>query len=344
MGPNLMLPLYILEFMTEHTDETNALLPTEIVKGMKKRYGNEIVSKTETVVENIEKLNLFFKSRYDGVKIIEAVNGIGNGRYKRNLRYFLSARKFDFSEILFLHKLLLNSNAISQDAIQDMCSKLSDFLSYEQRKLLKQNIVTDGSMKTRNKAVFINLENILKSIELKENIEFTYNEYNLEKKLVPRVRKYPYIVSPYDITCSYGSYFLTGYHIPTKEVRTYRLDKITQLRSNLEFDYYMEKGFDIKKHLENAVFMHADSHKIHVRLRCEMRILDDVIERFDNCRLDKDLTSENHFFATIPDTTMLGMKYWALEFSSACEVLEPEELRLEVRNTLARALAWYDEK
>lgn len=341
MGPNLMLPLYILEFMTEHTDETNSLLPSEIVRGMKQKYGDEIISKTETVVENIEKINLFFKSRCDGINIIESVRGIEKGRYKDNSRYFLSVRKFDFSEVLFLHKLLLNSNAISQDAIQDMCSKLSGYLSYEQRKLLKQNIVTDGSMKTRNKAVFINLEMILKSIDAKGNIEFIYNEYNLEKKLVPRVRKYPYIVSPYDVTCSYGSYFLTGYHIPTKEVRTYRLDKITNLKSSTEFDYYMEKDFDIAKYLGNAVFMHADSNKIHVRLRCEMGILDDVIERFENCRLEKDQNSENHFFATIPDTTALGMKYWILEFSSACEVLEPKELRMEVRDTLARALSWY---
>jgi hypothetical protein len=58
----------------------------------------------------------------------------------------------------------------------------------------------------------------------------------------------------------------------------------------------------------------------------------------------EDKKSPKHFLAVIPNTTYLGIKYWILEFSSACEVLEPKELREDIKNTLERALSWYVDK
>lgn len=186
------------------------------------------------------------------------------------------------------------------------------------------------------------METIQQAIAAKENIEFKYCEYNLKKQLVPRQRKYKYIVSPYGAVCSNGSYYLIGYHLPTKSIRPYRIDKIIDAKINNDTDYYFDKNFDLKRYVKNSVFMHTDENKILVKLRCKKDILDDVIERFENCRLFQDETSQEHFIAMIPDTTKQGMLYWSLQFSSSCELLEPADLREKVRDTLAKALEWYE--
>lgn len=341
MSIKKMIPFYIIKILEELTDDEHALLPTEIMGHVNDVYGDNTIAKTETVIENIENINSFYSSNFDDTDIIQ-VKCNENSRYKNNKRYFLAQRKFEFAEIIFLHNLLLNSNALPKNEIIDICSKLTSFLSKSQQKIMKNRIITDGSTKTQNRHVYINLEIIQQSIINQQNIEFIYNEYNMKKQLVSRERPYPYIVSPYGVICSYGSYFLIGHHLPTDMKRTYRIDKITNIKNNSDYKYRSDKNFDLSSYIKNSVFMHTDEKKIDVRLRCEKSILDAVIERFENCRLSEDKVSSKHFLVTIPDTTYVGMKYWILEFISTCEVLEPKELREDIRNTLEKALNRYN--
>jgi predicted DNA-binding transcriptional regulator YafY len=177
---------------------------------------------------------------------------------------------------------------------------------------------------------------------LRTNISFSYCEYNMNKELIRKERAYPYLVSPYGVICSYGRYFLVGYHIPSNSKRIYRIDKIMDVEEDGTQSYHTDTDLDLGKYMENSVFMHISDSKITVRFRCRNDILDDVIERFENCRLLPDERDANHFLATIPDTTHMGMKLWALEFSSSCEVLSPESLREDVYKTLAAACSRYD--
>lgn len=340
MPSKKMIPFFIINLLEELTDDDHALLPTEIMEHINQIHGEGTIGKTETVVENIENINSFYASSFDGIDIIQ-YKCDNNSRYKSNKRYFLAQRKFDFAEIIFLNNLLLNSNALPKNEILDICSKLTSFLSRSQKGIIKEKIMTDGSTKTPNRNVYINLEIIQQSITSKQNIEFKYNEYNLKKQLVSRERPYPYIVSPYGVICSYGSYFLIGYHLPTNMKRTYRIDKITNIKNNSDYSYHSDKSLDLGSYVKNSVFMHTDEKKIDVKLRCEMSILDDVIERFENCRLTEDKSNPRYFFVLIPETTYLGMKYWILEFTSACEVLEPKDLREDIKRTLLKALNWY---
>jgi predicted DNA-binding transcriptional regulator YafY len=340
-----MIPLYIIDILEKETDENNALLPTEIKTRINELYGADTVRKTDTIVESIQAINLFYEGNNGGVPLIacQEPDKVKKGPYPKNKRYYLANRKLEFSEVLFLKSLLINSKAFSPKTNAYICQRLVSLLSKNQRQSIENETLSDGTSKTPNVSIYINFEKIQEAISDKKNIEFTYNEYNLNKELVPRVRDYKYIVSPYGVVNSYGDYFLIGNHY-INGIRTYRVDKITNIRiveDGSDHCNYIQKSIDLKNYVENSVFMHADQKKIDVDLHCEMRILDDVIERFSNSRLHPDPKSTQYFYATIPGTTKLGMLYWILEFSSACEVLKPEELREEVRKTLAKALSRY---
>lgn len=338
-----MIPFYVLNILEELSDENHALLPTEIVNFVNQKYGQGTIVKTETVIENIYNINKFYANIYDGVDVVQ-IKYYDCDKYNKNKRYFISERKFEFGQIVFLNNTVLNSNALPQKETIDLCLKLKSFLSKYQRNIISNEIITDGSIKTSNRTVYINLEIIKQAIEDKKNIIFTYNEYNLNKKLVPRKRKYPYIISPYGIICSHGSYFLIGFNIANNDKRIYRIDKITDININTEYEYVKNEKFDLAKYVNNSVFMHVSEEKIDVKLRCKSIILDQVIERFADCRLEEDKDNSENFIATILNTTYIGMKYWILEFTTACEVIEPIKLREEIKETLRQALNLYEGK
>ena len=336
-----MLPFYILQVLEEESDEENPLLPSEIQSKINKKFSGKLVSKVDTIIENIHAINEFFYDRFDGVDVIQSQILEKAEKYKNNTRYYLAERRLDFSEVVYLTELILNSKTIEPQHAQHTCNKLLGFLSKYQRQAIKGTVLQDGSMKTPNKEIYQNFEKIQQAIAARQNIEFIYCEYNLKKQLVPRRRNYRYIVSPYGAVCSGGCYYLVGYHLPTGEVRIYRMDKIKDVTVS-DTGYFMDKNFNLEHYVRNSVFMHTDEKKIRVRLRCGMDILDDVIERFGNCILHPDENSERHFIAEIPDTTRQGMLYWVLQFSSSCELLEPADLREEVRATLKQALQLYE--
>ena len=340
-----LIPLYILDLLEEETDENNALLPSEIIEKINKRHGEGSITKVETLLENIEAVNNYYRGRLDGVDIIQYLTD-NEARYRNNKRYYLAMRRLDAAEIKLLIDIVQNTKTLGKKERLDMRTKLMSFLSFHQRNYEKAVILYDGSSKSPNRSVYINLDEIQKAIHAKQNIEFTYSRYDLQKKLVPQKRPEPYIVSPYGVMYSHGGYFLIGGHI-SKGLRTYRLDRITEIhlvgKNNPEYGTYVKCPVDLKSYVENAPFMYAEQNKIDVVMKCKMHILDSVIDRFENCSLHACPEDEGYFIAHITNTTKKGMKLWALQFATECELLDPPELRSEVKESLSDALKRYSE-
>jgi len=331
---------FILESLQKNGQPMRA---TQILEDINKRYGeNTIAAKTDTIVSHISKFNNFLSNTLNTEPIIGITCG-ESGRYNNNRHYYLVDNNgLDETEINILIGLLYDARSLSKKVVYELINKLKDMQNICQ---VKEQNISDGSSYSTNQQGYINYERIKKAIENQYNIKFDYYEYNLNKQLVKRTRNYEYIVSPLLIHFSRGQFFLIGYHIPTEKIRTYRLDKIKEVNAEKDESlgkYRKDKLGEAEKLLLNSAFMHVDSQRVNVELRCEYSILDDVIERFENCNLRKDLDSDRHFIAMIPNASVQGMKYWILEFSSACEVLSPKQLRDDIKNILKRAVNWYE--
>ena len=331
---------FILEALRHESSPDNPIRATEIMNYINNRCGTKF-GRTETIVNQIEEFNDFL---YDDSPIEICYSNPNSDSYKNN-KYYCIAQKgdeLDYSDILILKDQLLYSHGLSIEQIQLISKKLDSYISYQQRKKYNAHLISDGSSYSINQEAYLNREWVQMAIDEKYNIKFDYCEYNLQKKLVPKVRSYEYIVSPYKVLYSNGRFYLIGLHLQSNEKRIYRLDKIKNVNKGSMKklgDYYPTTQEDINDYIKNSAFMYADDKRINVKMRCEYRILDDVIERFEDCRLFKE--DEKHFLATILDTTQSGMKIWALQFSQACEVLEPAELREEIKKSLQRTLRWY---
>ena len=80
---------------------------------------------------------------------------------------------------------------------------------------------------------------------------------------------------------------------------------------------------------------------IRAVLRCEEDLLSDVLDRFGMETQLRD-NGDGTFDATV-FTGAAGLKFWAIQYVTACQILEPNWLRQEICDTLMRGWKDYQE-
>lgn len=337
MASRKLIPFYILKVLRNKTDENHPMRAKEIQDHVNMMAQNTVIRKTETVSENIEMINQFFYRELGENDLIEETTGF-SGRYKGNKHYYYSERVLSEDEVHFLHRMVMGQTSLDQKAAEEIKNKLATVLSEKQRERLKYRIVSDSSFCTTNRNIYMNLDVINKAVLNKLNIKYEYLEYNLKKELVPRKRQYDYVVSPYGVVVSRGKYYLFARHLATRQIRTYRIDRMQSVEILPETPYSKPKDFDIGRHGLQAINMHSSGEISNVELHCENAILSNVIEEFSQCKLKEDEKDSTRFFAVIPSVDLQGMRVWLRNYSHQVQVLKPEKLRKWLVKDLETAL------
>ena len=341
-----LIPFYIIKVL-EETDCENPLRARQIQDKVNRQAildgsvdpDETLIKKSDTVVDNINNINRYYENQ-EGKKLIEESEGVTSGAYKNNKHYYLALRPMEFEEVHFLHRLALGQKNLTQEQSLKLARNLENLLNSAQRKRLKYTVIHDGTKGTGNAAVYLNLDTIQACINKKSNIRFDYCAYNLRKELVKRKRDYDYIVSPHYMMVSSGKYYLVGYHLPTKMIRCYRIDRMMNVTEHTQFSYLEDKGSNREVRSAGAVNMFMSEECGNIKVRCKMEILDQVIEKFKNASLytDKDA---GYFNATLKSVSYDGTMLWLKAHCDQCEVVYPDEIRNRIKSQLCHALRQY---
>ena len=155
--------------------------------------------------------------------------------------------------------------------------------------------------------------------------------YGMDKRLHPR-REQPYRVSPYGLFFTNGNYYLLCRYQGKENISHYRVDRI-QSPVLLE-DQPIEPlppSLDLERYVRERVYPFPGEAALAV-LRCEANLVSDVLDRFGmetQLRDNKDGTFDATVF-----TGAAGLKFWALQYVTVCQVLEPDWLRREIGEAL----------
>lgn len=333
-------PLLVMELLKEHSDYDHPITINEIQSLLESVYG-DVVKKRDTIKVMMDEMREFYNPElYEEKEFWVRDKMEEDDAYSQKHAYYLERTDFDPGEIVALYYAVLESKVFSKEACVSICKKMERSMSKHIRETVSTGLQEDGKTKTTNKEVVLNIEKIHAAISQKNALSFQYLHYNLDKKLVAKQNAKPHEVIPIAITHSDGKNYLAAYHLHYKQITIYRIDKISGAKEVvISPSFYQEQEIP-KVDMSNMVYMHADK-LINVELRCEMRILDNIIDQFENCKILKDPTSEQYFIAKVHQVSDIGTRYWALQFSSACEVLKPVSLRMDVKKTLLTALSWY---
>ena len=315
LGSKKMLAMGILQILKDHTDSEHRLTQQEIIDLLDRNYG--MVCDRKSIKANILSL-------IDWGYEIENENG-----------WYLAERDFEDVELRMLIDSVLFSKSIPAHQAKILIEKIKGLGNIH----FESKVAHTGNIKelyhTDNKQAFINMDIVQEAIDKNKQIQFIYNTYGVDKKLHPR-REKPYVVSPYQIINNSKPFLICN----TKyfdNISTYRIDNMTEIqildeksRSIRELEG-LEYGFNLPKHMAEHAYMFTDK-VARVKLRVKKSMIGQVIDYFGT---DFTVREETEDEAVIQlRSSEQAMIFWAMQYGDFVEVLEPENVREKIKESI----------
>lgn len=313
--------LCILNILNKYSDPGHILSVSDIQEKMKAIY--DVNVDRRTIYRNVNALIEF---------------GYDISRYDENKEgYYLRERDFEPSELHMLCDAILTADCIPEKQGRTLMRKLQNLGSTYQTRCVNRLALMKTDRKTISPQIFYNIDLLDEAISTNMQIEFDYYTYDLDLKLKPR-RDKKYIANPYALYWSNGQYYLISNMDAHEGVTHYRLDRMRNLVVTSNSSKPAPKGFDVYEYAGKALFMFGGTAQAFT-IKCERRILNDVIDRFGERIIIQESDSET--FTAIVKATSGGMRLWAIHYLETCQVLSPEWLVDDVKNAIRRGMAKY---
>ena len=319
-----MLNFYILEILKEYSDGDHRLTQQEILRLLKAKY--DVECDRRSVKSNVEALEAF---GYD----IDMENG-----------YCLLERTFEDAELRMLIDSVLFSKNINQGVAQSLIKKLKAQGNCYFREKVPHIYNIPEMRYADNTQVLYNLDALNTAISEKKKVSFIYNAYGTDFKLHPK-REKPYIINPYQLVANNGWYYLVANYDKYDDISHYRIDKITKIEILKEKSKpvtmlkEMEKGFSLPKHMAEHIYMYS-GESVRIKLIVDQSIMNELVDWFGKeFRIMEKYDTTMKIHVKCNEESML---YWALQYGTCAEVLEPESLRSRIREVTKSMVEKYD--
>jgi predicted DNA-binding transcriptional regulator YafY len=312
-----MLNMLILEILEVYSDEDHPLTQQEILRLLRSEYGVEQCDR-RSVKANILSL---VDMGYD----ISMEEGEG---------YYLATRKLEDEELRWLIDAVLFSKSLPSSQAKSLIAKLESFGNkYFESKVSHVRTMMEIP-RTKNNMVLHNVHAVNDAIDQKKKITFRYNGYGTDFKLHDKGRDY--LVNPYQMIAANGFYYLLGNMDAHDDVAYFRLDKMSKVTildekvKPMKEVLGLEQGLDLPKYMAEHVYMFC-GESAPVKMRCKTSATDALADWFGK---GVHLLEEDKEAGTITvqvKCNQNAMFYWALQYGTSVEVLEPLELRKKLK-------------
>ena len=308
------ITICLLEVLRAYSDETHILSMGEIITKIDARYGMKpdrrtIYSALETLIELGYDISLYKD------------NGKG---------YYLLDRQLEPSEAHLLSDAICTFPFISERQTAQLMNKVQSLVSVHERKQIRNLTVSRSDTKTVNKGVFYNIDMLDEAIERKVKVKFDYCDYGVDKQLHKR-REKKYTVNPYGMVYDNGHYYLICIMAKQINLSMYRIDRM----QNMELtDYALddrEPDFNPKEAVKNTVYAYTGEIGT-VEMLVAPQKLNDIIDQFGT-NINVRETADGRLKITVK-ASLMGMKYWVLQYLEFVEIVKPTTLRTELRQLI----------
>lgn len=238
---------------------------------------------------------------------------------------------FTDDELMFLMDAVQFSRHVGKNFAEEIARKLSNLSSD------KFNRVLALHTKLNEKNVPVNPEflkvqgDINKAICERKQVSFLVNEYGIDKKLHPVGERIT--VCPYKIVVSDGDYYLLCAKCGTEVIKTYRVDRLTDVATLDESFPYTMTARDCMQHpnayIEEHRFMNS-GEAVDVTLVINRSLLGDVIDSFGK-KIKINETDESSSRLTVHlKSGERDIIDWVMRYGESAAIEEPEYLREEL--------------
>lgn len=345
--PKKLIIMNILDILKKYTDADHRLSQKDIVEILEREY--DMKTDRKAVKRNLMNLIEFgYDIEYNEIpRMIKNKNG--EAEESLILSDFYINRDFTDSELRLLIDSVLFSKHVPYSQCKEVVQKLEN-LSNIYFKLKVKHIRNLPENAPTNNQLFLTIEILDEAISKGLQVSFTYNNYDIDKKLHPRKnsegKEREYIINPYQIVATNGRYYLVCNYDKYDNVAHYRLDRITNIQlldtpvKPKDKVKGLENGLDLPKHMAEHLYMFS-GESIIVKFIAKRYIITEVIDWFG-----KDVKFSN---ATDDEVTVtvkvneMAMQLWALQYARHIRVISPKSLVYKIKEDINFAKKNYEE-
>lgn len=335
--------LLVWQYLLKRTDEDHAVNSKDISTHLS-AYG--ITADRHSIARDIEALTELFNKDFDAdIEERERLNYEVEYDYSKK-GYKISVRPYDFQELRLLAECINAAKFLTEAQANNLKNLISDFCSEYQAEQLQNEVYLVGRVKSTNEEIMSSIITINEAIRHRHKISLTYLRYTIENRKQQSARRKgaPYILSPYQLIINEGNYYLLAYTTEYDEIRTFRIDRmkeVKELKEPREGDSAFEK-IDMRTYTQRVFSMFSGEEK-RVSIRFTNDKLNTVVDRFgpggdvfyrpdgpDHFVLTADIEISDQFYSWIcgfrkkatiltPPDVVEGMKEFLADISNRYE-------------------------
>ncbi len=324
-SPNQKLKLlYLRDYLLRHSDESHPVTIRDMIAYLA-RQG--VSAERKSLYDDIEVLGTY------GLDIV-----------KSGANYYVGGRQFELPELKLLVDSVQSSKFITHHKTLELISKIETLTSEYDAHQLRRQVYVTNRIKTMNESIYYNVDAIHLGITHDRKIRFQYFEYTVDKERRFRKDGAFYCVSPYALTWDNENYYLVAYDSASREIRHYRVDKMTAISAtedpregaeafaSLDMAVYTRKVFGMFSGAETAVQLRFDARLVGAVLDRLGRDVILVPDGPDHFTVRTDVVVSPQFFA------------WLSGFGPAAKILAPAEVQAQYKTHLEEILEQYGEE
>ena len=320
-GTKLRL-VYLYQYLIQHTDSEHQLSTAELTKTLKEKYGITCARNTisnDLAILRESDLHICFTASTQN-------------------KYYYDGQPFELSQLKILVDAIAAAKFINASISRQLIAKLLTLTTEENAMQLRRHIDVEGFVKSESRAGYGSVDVVNSAIDLHRKIQFSYVDYDANKKQVLMNNGLPYTVSPYELIWDGDFYYMRGYCDERMQMRNFRLDRISGEPILLnEIAVLPPEDYNPAEY-HKAVFRMMDTDEPSmVDLLCDGSVMKYMIDNFG-----KDVNTEavdgGQFIAHIRVCTSSTFYRWIFGFTGKIRILGPEPVLNEYKEILRTAM------
>ena len=200
---------------------------------------------------------------------------------------------------------------------------------YENERLKDYRVYSD-SVKTQNREIVKNIEDITEAIYNKKKIKFDYFKYELNPR-INNVNTGERKLSPYAIVYQLQQMYVVGLKEGKDTLYTYRIDRMKNIRITNEEVSNKISTDDVDNFVKSTVSMFGCTG-VEIEVICDLKLLDNVIDEFGESSIIR-LYDKDHFSLKI-NKDLEGFKRYVLRNLDMVKVIKPVKLKNEIEEII----------
>ena len=330
-------PYLVLQYLMKYSDENYVSSANDIVS-----YLNEIGISAErrSIYRDIQEINrAIYISEYDCT--LEEADEALEDEEERTVVYdsskkgfYVKQRHYELDDVKILAECVYAAKFIDEKRAKNLVEVMCGLVSENQAEAIRQNVYLIDRVKTSNSLVHYNISTINDAMSTSiygeehepEKISFKYLKYSIQniKQQVERKGGERYVVSPYQLLINEGNYYLLAFDDRSKEIRTFRVDRMKDIKRTGEWRDG-EKEFakiNLQTYTQRLFSMFSGYNEL-VTIRFVASLLDTIVERFGTTPTY--IVVDKHHFTVATQVEVSDQFFgWLCGFGTKAVIVSPQ--------------------